>query len=312
MTDEVAAARIEGEGDAAGAQGRLKQQVVVAGGVEVTGVAHGGLGGNFDVLGRYGWVLEALGVVVVAVAVAGEVIPHRELPDDRAQPARLDGAQRAVEVLEAGAGAAGQFLPDQAVDLAIVALVEEVREDRSAVDVEVGAEAAARVERAVRHTEEAGQVLQVVVDFRVGDFLHPGRGRFLPPDPVVALVVAELDGVVEFVGDGHAQCVVAAGLLIDGIGEVVVELQVAVGGVAALLGIGVAIGGSAAEIAEVDVVFVAVQTVVRGRRVVAEPVDFEHPGAVEDGRGQFDIVGDSVAVRILGGHGFGAGGVVVQ
>ena len=245
------------------------------------------------------------------IAWAGEIVPDAELADGPAQTAGLDLADGVVEVFKARAAAPGQLFPDLQVDLAAIALVEEVREDRGAVDVKT-AEATAGVKGAVRDIEEARQILQIVIDVWVGDFLHPGRGRFLPPDAVIALVIAELYRMVELVRDGHAQRVFALGLLVNRVGIVVVEFEITISGVAAFFGIGEAVGGAAPEVAEEDVVFVAVEAIVGRRCVITQFVDLEDPGAVEDHGGQVDIVGDAVAVEVFGRHGFGAFGVVVQ
>ena len=85
LTAEVAAAGVEGDGDAAGAQAGFEAQVVAAGGVEVAGVADGDFGGDLDVIGVDGRILESLGIEFVAVARAGEVIPDGELADGTAQ-----------------------------------------------------------------------------------------------------------------------------------------------------------------------------------------------------------------------------------
>ena len=79
---------------------------------------------------------------------------------------------------------------------------------------------------------------------RIGHFLHPRRGRFLPPTAIGARVVAELNGVVEFVGNGHSQGVQPAGLHIAWVGEVIVDFEMAIGGRTGRLRKGAAIKGN--------------------------------------------------------------------
>ena len=96
-----------------------------------------------------------------------------------------------------------QFFPDQGFEIGTVVLIEEVRKDRGAVSVVRARKTG--VEGSLGFAEEEGQVLEIIVDMRIGYFFHPSRGRFLPPVTGSVCVVAKLDGVVEFVGDGHAQ-----------------------------------------------------------------------------------------------------------
>ena len=79
-----------------------------------------------------------------------------------------------VEVIEIDAFALAQFFPDQAVEFAAVALIEEERKDRGAVGVE--ALIRAGVESALGFAKEVGQILEIIVDVRIGHFLHPRRG----------------------------------------------------------------------------------------------------------------------------------------
>ena len=77
-------------------------------------------------------------------------------------------------MIEIDALALAYFFPDQAVEFAAVALIEEERKNRGAVSVE--ALIRAGVEGALGFAEEVGQVLEIVVNLRIGHFLHPRRG----------------------------------------------------------------------------------------------------------------------------------------
>ena len=91
-----------------------------------------------------------------------------------AQSARLDLADDAVEMIEMDAFAPTYFFPDLAVEFAVVALVEEVGKNRTPVGVVATLKAG--IEGALGFAEEVGQVLEVIVDVRIGHFLHPSRG----------------------------------------------------------------------------------------------------------------------------------------
>ena len=108
-----------------------------------------------------------------------------------------------------------------------VALIEEKGKNRRAVNVKVCAHAATRVNRAVGRPQKAGQVLQIIVDFRIGHLFHPRRRALLPPDTIAALVVSKLNRVMEFVRNRHAQRVESLSLLIYGVGVVVVDFEIA-------------------------------------------------------------------------------------
>ena len=67
--------RVQEQIDSARAQLRLNAQIDAAGGVEQAGVADDGLGGDGDVASGDGRVFISFGIVLVAVASAGEVVP---------------------------------------------------------------------------------------------------------------------------------------------------------------------------------------------------------------------------------------------
>ena len=180
----------------------------------------------------------------------------------------------------------------------------------------------AAVEGAPGGAEKDADVLEVVVHAGVDDVLHPGGGGLLPPAAVEALVVAELDDVVELVGQGDPQGVKAAAAAVaradagaaeDGVLEVVLDLEVAGSADPARDGIGEAVAVRAAQVGEVDVdlVAAALTSVARGFPV-AELLDLHPPGAVGQGHHQVDVVGKPAAVVVNGIDGVRPLGVEVD